>query len=72
MKPTDEIENLLPCPFCGEYLVQIMRKANPRASCKTEGCIARKLPVINLDCKDSIDAWNTRLGINHANKNRIE
>ena len=43
MKPTDEIENLLPCPFCGEYLVQIMRKANPMASCKTEGCIARKL-----------------------------
>jgi len=53
--------HLLPCPFCGEYPHKVVRKVNPRASCKTEGCIASKLPVINLDSKESIDAWNTRL-----------
>ena len=52
--------NLLPCPLCGCAPVARWSKCNPRARCRTEGCIGAKLPVISLDLPEDIAAWNRR------------
>lgn len=56
---------LLSCPFCGQKPVASIRGAgeianNPWAKCKTENCMGAKLPAINLDDPEDVDAWNTR------------
>lgn len=51
---------LLPCPFCGCALEAHWRRANPKAMCRTEGCVGAKLPILNLDQPEAIAAWNTR------------
>ena len=48
------------CPWCGCALYVVWRRANPRASCKTEGCFGRKMTVVNLDDPSDVAAWNRR------------
>ena len=48
------------CPWCGCALYAVWRRANPRASCKTEGCFGRKMAVVNLDDPSDVAAWNRR------------
>ena len=48
------------CPWCGCALYAVWRRANPRASCKTEGCFGRKMAVVNLDDPRDVAAWNCR------------
>ena len=60
---TDELglpPMLLPCPFCGEPPCIVWRRSNPRAGCKTEGCLGVRLPVLSLDSIDDVTAWNRR------------
>lgn len=57
--------SLLPCPFCGVSPTASIRGSgevatNPKAACKTEGCMGSKLPVICLDVPEQVNAWNTR------------
>ena len=52
--------HLEPCPWCGCALYAVWRRANPRASCKTEGCFGRKMAVVNLDDPSDVAAWNCR------------
>ena len=51
---------LLACPFCGCQPVIVWRRSNPKAGCKTAGCLATKLPIIAMDDPESIAGWNMR------------
>ena len=57
LSPCPHLES---CPWCGCALYAVWRRANPRASCKTEGCFGRKMAVVNLDDPSDVAAWNCR------------
>ena len=59
-RPDGPPPKLKPCPFCGRPLAIRWRKINPKAHCATPGCIGGKLPVLQLDIPEFVDAWNTR------------
>ena len=65
---TDEQKvQLLPCPWCGNALVERRNRMNPYASCETAGCFMQRCPVVNLDYAPDIEAWNTRqAALSHA------
>lgn len=56
----DALAELKPCPFCGNQLLARWTSPNPKAQCKTAGCMGMKLPVICLDVPEQIAAWNNR------------
>lgn len=58
----DRPPQLADCSFCGKPPEVVWRKFNPRAGCKSEGCMGAKLPAISLDLQEDIDRWNTRSG----------
>jgi hypothetical protein len=63
VRPSDELgppPALKPCPFCGAHLEMTWRRSNPRAKCGTFECWGARLPVVSLDDKDEVAAWNTR------------
>lgn len=60
--------SLKACPFCGRMLVATVRGGgdvanNPKARCMTVGCYATKFPVLSLDIKEDVEAWNARADI---------
>lgn len=59
---TDKIK-LHPCPFCGEALQINQRKHNPFARCATAGCVGGKLPLLNIELAEDVEAWNRRAAI---------
>lgn len=60
MEQNDKPPELKPCPFCGQPLNVRWRKMNPKANCATPGCWGGKLPVLQLDIPEFVEAWNTR------------
>lgn len=55
--------NLHPCPFCGEALQINQRKHNPFARCATAGCVGGKLPLLNIELAEDVEAWNRRAAV---------
>lgn len=52
--------NLKPCPFCGEPLAAKWRRVNPSARCITADCWGAKMPSVQLDIPEHVEAWNQR------------